>query len=106
VSILDDLITTDPIPGGMSIHGPMPRPIEMPIPPDFLQVVRIGDPRWAEIAIDELLNEEPVGLIDDRVGPILVEPWHLRSQRRPVWSQLREILKREGVHVPRVRWSW
>jgi len=91
---------------GMRVEPlPLHQLIDLPIDPSELAVVTIGEPGWASEAIDQLLNDESICLIDDDAGLILVQPWDLPSRRRPVWGQLRKILLDAGVRVPRVRWS-
>jgi hypothetical protein len=79
--------------------------IELPIDEREICTLTIGDPGWVWHAIDELLNDSEVVIIDPDGGFIHVTHYHIRSPRRPVWGQLRRILIDAGMRVPRQRWS-
>ena len=102
MEILDELIGE--IDGGVRFTGAGIAPIEVPIDPREICTLTIGEPDWAAFAVDELLNDAEVVVIDPEGGFVHVSPYDLRYPRRPVWGQLRRILIDAGVRVPRVRW--
>ena len=75
-----------------------------PINPGEVSVVEIGQPDWAEIAIEQLLYDCPI-IIIPRGGSLvdseIIYPRQLRYPQLPIWTQLRQILRLRGVDVPR-----
>jgi hypothetical protein len=109
--LLSDLISTEPLDGVVMIHAegfapPLDPPADPPVPADALNCATIGERDWALSAIEDLCVEESPGIVivDGRVGPILVRPGDLPSRHRPVWPQLRKILRDQGASLPRVDW--
>jgi hypothetical protein len=82
------------------------KPIEPPIDPHEIPVVAIGEKGWAEFVLNQIAFDEPVIIVGDGIwgGFLCIKPADLHP-RRPIWAEVRRLLKEAGARVPRVRWQ-
>jgi hypothetical protein len=82
----------------MSFKAARPLPI--------LARILIGEPGWADEAIEELLNSDGILLVDAGTGrQVHVDAEACRRRpRTPAWAIIRAELRAAGIRAPRVRW--